>query len=138
MMYFIFLFLETDEGGTWWSYLIALIFGIIFLPLAMQKEFREKKEQDERYARRKGITYEDLIRIRQTRRARSIRGSVRKEVMARDNYQCRYCGATNDLAIDHIFPFSRGGSNEADNLQVLCRSCNSSKGDAIPKEFKED
>ena len=58
--------------------------------------------------------------------------------MARDNYQCRYCGATNDLAIDHIFPFSRGGSNEADNLQVLCRSCNSSKGDAIPKEFKED
>tara|TARA_X000000950_G_C13442524_1_gene468590 strand:+ start:121 stop:528 length:408 start_codon:yes stop_codon:yes gene_type:complete len=130
--------LIVDEGGTWWSYLIAFIFFIIFMPLAIQREIRKKVEQDERYAARKGWTLEQLHEYRDKRRARTIRGSVRKDVMARDNYQCQYCGATDDLAIDHIFPFSRGGSNEADNLQVLCRACNSAKSDAIPREYTDD
>lgn len=32
-----------------------------------------------------------------------------------------------DLTADHITPKVRGGSNEAGNAQVLCRSCNSRK-----------
>ncbi|BBB00584.1 hypothetical protein RVR_10583 [Actinacidiphila reveromycinica] len=32
-----------------------------------------------------------------------------------------------DLTADHVTPKARGGGNEPDNLQVLCRACNSRK-----------
>ena len=46
-------------------------------------------------------------------------------------YICSHpdCSITENLTIDHIVALSRGGSDELDNLQFLCRSHNSSKGD---------
>ena len=34
-----------------------------------------------------------------------------------------------DFAVDHVVPRAAGGSNELDNLQLLCGHCNSIKGD---------
>jgi hypothetical protein len=48
---------------------------------------------------------------------------------------CQGCGTDEDLSIDHRIPRSRGGSDEGDNLWVLCRSCNSSKGDQTDEEW---
>lgn len=41
---------------------------------------------------------------------------------------CEYCGKTDDLSWDHLIPQSRGGPDNAENLVLSCRSCNSSKG----------
>lgn len=40
---------------------------------------------------------------------------------------CQYCGSTLNLAVDHLIPKIRGGSNDANNLVWACRSCNGSK-----------
>lgn len=56
------------------------------------------------------------------------KNSVREEVFKRDNYKCKQCGTEENLSIDHIKPVLRGGGNELDNLQCLCKSCNSKKG----------
>lgn len=40
---------------------------------------------------------------------------------------CSWCGTTADLTVDHIVPLVLGGTNELDNLRVLCRSCNSAR-----------
>ena len=56
--------------------------------------------------------------------------SARKSlsVFARNGYACIACGSQDDLTVDHIVPWSKGGTNDMDNLQTLCRSCNSRKG----------
>ena len=35
----------------------------------------------------------------------------------------------SELTIDHIFPRSKGGGNDADNIFLVCKHCNSSKRD---------
>ena len=55
---------------------------------------------------------------------------LRHKVFQRDGYRCRECGASKDetsLEIDHIVPVARGGTNDIDNLQTLCRECNRMK-----------
>lgn len=61
-------------------------------------------------------------------RSRRIPNDAVAEVMRRDRGACVECGAESDLQLDHIVPFSMGGSNVADNLQVMCGPCNRSKG----------
>lgn len=40
---------------------------------------------------------------------------------------CSHCGTEHDLTGDHIDPTIRQGPDLADNVQVLCRACNSRK-----------
>lgn len=54
-------------------------------------------------------------------------------IIERDGYLCDECGGTESLTIDHIMPLSKGGSDELDNLRLLCQSCNSTKGDRMPE-----
>lgn len=46
----------------------------------------------------------------------------------RDGFCCAHCSAVADLTIDHIAALANDGTNDIDNLQLLCRSCNSRKG----------
>jgi 5-methylcytosine-specific restriction endonuclease McrA len=45
---------------------------------------------------------------------------------AYDN-RCLRCGEIRPLTIDHVKPLSMGGPNTIENIQPLCKSCNSSK-----------
>lgn len=60
-------------------------------------------------------------------RSRRIPDYVKVEVWQRDGGQCVKCGATDYLEYDHIIPFSKGGSNSENNIQLLCRKCNLAK-----------
>jgi len=51
-----------------------------------------------------------------------------RELLFEADYKCQKCGTEKDLTLDHIIPVLLGGRNEKENAQVLCRSCNSSKG----------
>lgn len=48
---------------------------------------------------------------------------------------CTHCKTTENLAIDHVIPLSRGGKNIRGNIQPLCESCNTSKGNKLPDEW---
>jgi HNH endonuclease len=64
-------------------------------------------------------------------RREPIPKAVRIEIWQRDGGKCVDCGTKESLCFDHIIPFSRGGSNTARNLQLLCERCNLAKGKRI-------
>lgn len=67
-----------------------------------------------------------------------ISKAVRFEILARDGFRCRYCGASAPdvrIDVDHVIPLFRGGTNDPGNLVAACFPCNSGKSDRglIPK-----
>lgn len=54
------------------------------------------------------------------------------QLIERDGYICKHpgCDVQEELTIDHIVPLSKGGSDDLENLQLMCRSHNSLKGDS--------
>lgn len=55
---------------------------------------------------------------------------LRFEIMKRDGFKCRYCGATAAtvlLHIDHVVPVAEGGSSDPANLVTACVDCNGGK-----------
>lgn len=58
----------------------------------------------------------------------AIPDRVRQMVYRRDGHRCVTCGSGDRLSLDHIHPWSLGGSDDPSNLQTMCVSCNSRKG----------
>lgn len=63
--------------------------------------------------------------------SRTLSHALRFQVLRRDGFACTYCGRQAPevkLHIDHLVPWSRGGSNSLDNLRTACAACNLGKG----------
>lgn len=62
----------------------------------------------------------------------------REYLLYQAGHKCQYChGHSNNpnLEVDHIYPRSRGGSDNLDNLTIACRICNHAKGDQTLTEW---
>lgn len=57
----------------------------------------------------------------------SFTGDEWKHLVAEFNGKCAACGTQTKLEADHMLPLSRGGTNTIDNIQPLCRQCNTRK-----------
>jgi 5-methylcytosine-specific restriction endonuclease McrA len=61
----------------------------------------------------------------------------RRNIFARDNNQCQYCGKrfpTSELSLDHVTPRSQGGASTWENIVCACVECNVRKGGRTPRE----
>ena len=78
------------------------------------------------------MTTERRCRREQNQGMNWIRPEKRLAIYLRDGLACVWCGATIEdgviLTLDHLKPYSKGGSHEASNLVTCCGRCNSSRG----------
>jgi 5-methylcytosine-specific restriction endonuclease McrA len=61
----------------------------------------------------------------------------RINLMARDNFQCLYCGRRPhraELNLDHVVPRSLGGRSTWENVVTSCVDCNRRKGGRTPRQ----
>lgn len=78
--------------------------------------------------------YDLLMARKNGQGSKWIAKSSRLAIYLRDEFTCQYCGKSlkgaepEEIGLDHLVCSSHGGSNGADNLITVCRSCNSSRG----------
>jgi len=65
----------------------------------------------------------------------TISRRLRFEILRRDGFACRYCGAKSPdvtLTIDHVVPRTLDGGDEPHNLVAACSECNRGKSSVPP------
>ena len=73
---------------------------------------------------------------RRTTLEKPIREVIFREYLGK----CFYCGIelnNKNFAIDHVYPISRGGTNQLSNLVPSCNYCNSRKSNKTIYEFHD-
>ena len=61
----------------------------------------------------------------------------RRNLFARDQNHCQYCGrkfSSSELSLDHVVPRSQGGASSWQNLVCACMKCNVRKGGRTPRQ----
>ena len=80
-------------------------------------------------------------RVRRDSIGSSARSRLRRKVLARDSFTCRWCGVVDRsgriLEADHTTPLHLGGDHSMENLQTLCRICHSTKSKAEQSSLAE-
>lgn len=79
---------------------------------------------------RRALRAPSVIRLAyHVKRPRPVVKLTRREILARDDHRCQYCGKHgSDLTIDHVIPRHRGGQHTWDNVVTACKTCNHRKG----------
>jgi 5-methylcytosine-specific restriction endonuclease McrA len=62
-------------------------------------------------------------------------GAQVQEQLELFGHKCFNCGTIKELSTDHLYPINMGYPLTEENCIILCKSCNSSKGDRDPEVF---
>lgn len=60
------------------------------------------------------------------------------EVLAFYGGWCLCCSSEDEVTQDHVIPLTLGGTHWPDNLQPLCKTCNSAKGNRSTADYRFD
>ncbi len=50
-------------------------------------------------------------------------GSLRQQILRRDNWRCQSCGSMSNLEVHHMEFRSHSGEDSEENLVTLCAAC---------------
>ncbi len=127
-------------GLAGWLLLLAILFGAVLVPPELRPQFAALALAGFAFALcRRWIRLGRRRRRRSRRRASSARRPIpaktRQQIYARDGHACLYCGRrrgpTVALHLDHLYPYSLGGTDHPENLVTACADCNRSKGATV-------
>jgi hypothetical protein len=95
------------------------------MALLHERERRRSRELDRAHVL---LNVEQGLAAPAPRQRQPVPREVRQAVFARDGGRCVDCQSNFDLQYDHVIPWSLGGADTVQNLQLLCSPCNQRKG----------
>jgi len=87
---------------------------------------------DEDVTKKSGIYWFALTREEKYLSIRAFTENMKRESYEKQKGICTKCGEhfeLNEMEADHITPWSQGGKTNAENCQMLCKTCNRRKSD---------
>ena len=102
--------------------------------LEAERQYRQTHRDEihsrcRRWAQAHPETVREIARRKRARKRELYVADIdEKAIFERDGYKCVYCGATENLTIDHVVALANGGPHAPFNVVTCCASCNSSKG----------
>jgi len=108
-------------------------------PVRQKQEKKRQYQKDLEKSRKQGRLNSQARRSR-TRKVKleTILKEDIDRLFAEFGNTCAYCGSSQKLTLDHIYPISRGGDHALSNLVPACVRCNSSKNDLHPLAWYEN
>lgn len=110
----------------------------------------QRRKREREYARAYREKNRDTLRVHQSSYVRNRRARDKGAegthsgydiiaIYERQEGRCFYCQVElyGEYHVDHLTPFSRGGTNYPENLCCACKSCNASKHDKTQAEFEQ-
>lgn len=91
----------------------------------------EDFDKERKYFEKLKIKFTESETVESSYERPRIPERVRVEVWRRDGGKCARCGSREKLEYDHIVPISKGGSNTARNIELLCEKHNRSKSNNV-------
>lgn len=119
----------VNDGKSFDASYVAKMFNSSKVAVINAKNIAEHGDS----ARKKKRSTMSIASCENSRAARLKIGGIISEkewisVLVKYKNKCVTCGTTENISMDHIKPLSRGGTHTIDNIQPMCRSCNSRKG----------
>jgi len=109
----------------------------------MSKRMSGKKSPRYKHGLSKTREYNSIYQKRHRARKKNADGSHTlgewENLKSQYNWTCPCCEISEpkiQLTEDHIIPLSKGGSDNIENIQPLCRGCNSKKNTKIINFYK--
>jgi hypothetical protein len=121
----------TSGGRAWWWWQDAFYWDTGDYSAADVKALLFKRERRKARELQHAHTMLAIEETPQPRQREPIPEDVKRLVFRRDGGRCQLCGSRELLQFDHVIPFSMGGSNEPQNLQLLCAPCNREKSGTL-------
>ncbi len=97
----------------------------------LERTSQYKKENPEKVA-----IWKSNRRVRKAKNGGTFTSEEWKELCERYDNMCVCCRKERKLTVDHVVPISLGGNGYIENIQPLCKSCNSRKGNRSSADYR--
>lgn len=96
------------------------------------KEHRKEKREYDKIYSKENKDKKNAQWHRRRARIKNSNGNISDnewiELLRKYDSTCLCCGSKKDICMDHVIPLAKNGEHNINNIQPLCRSCNSKKG----------
>jgi len=102
------------------------------------RDYRKKNPIKTRYWKYKRRIRCDFTVVDKEHMTEEFKKGVLIKIREQD-FRCLYCGkdVSEDYSLDHRIPLSRGGDNTVENIDIVCKDCNTKKSTRTKEEYLE-